>query len=527
MLAHRQIQGFGQARWLLPLALLGVGLIALSTRWGAGTSPDSTAYVSIARNLLSGQGYQDLYGSNAAIWPPFYPLLLAFVGLFGPDPLVAARWINVALFGTNILLVGLVLRRYARSPWIPILGSFLVLTCVDLLEIHSMAWTEPLFIFLGLLGLLFIAEYAERQSRSLLLASAAVIALATFTRYAGLSLVATGVAVVLFFTRQRAIKKLTDSLLFGVTACLPLVGWIIRNVLVSGSTTARTLLFHPITSHQVERSFKTISLWILPGWVPFNVRTIAMIAAVGGMLLVTLFIAPKPHKPQAAEAGPALPELPLVMGVFLAMYIALLVISVTFLDKYTVLSLRGMAPAFPPALILTLCLGDRLLWRMERVIKLKIACAVLCVLFAVWYANRALWWVRWKHQDGLGFASSRWRESELIERVRELDPEVPFFTNAVDVIYLGTNRTGLQIPAKRKTARWGYGPNERFTAELATMRERLEREGGVIVFFDTIRGRGYLASRHDLEEAMPLRVRTRASDGVILGIKPSQPERER
>ncbi len=522
--------GIGRQRALVRLApfvaaaLLAVLLVGLSTRWGVGTSPDSASFVSVARNLISGNGYRDVYGTDAALRPPLYPGLLAFTGLLGLDPLIIARWLNAALFGANVVLVGLILRRDARMVWTPIVGSFLALTCVDMLEIHSMAWSEPLFIFLGLLGLLWLSAYAKRRARGLLLASAAAIALTMMTRYAGLAFAATGLAVIWLLTKQKLLRKLADSALFTLTAFLPTLAWAVRNMIATGTATGRITSFQFVLPQHIKRGLGTVSLWIMPPRIPLTdvpvppvVRITVVLAAIVAIVLVARLTLQRRARSGTTQAGPHLDKLPLVMGMCVVLYAAMLAGYVTFSDRYAAFNLRYLSPAFPPALIFVVSLGDRLL-RDARRRRVIITAGVLVTLFALWYANRAFWWVTWRHGEGLGLASKAWHNSELVSRARELGPDVPIFSNAIDALYFHLDRATTQIPSKIKTVRYAYARNEHLADDLDAMRRRLEREGGIIVFFDKIKGRAYLVSQEDLERAMPLRVRTQAADGVIYEI---------
>ena len=59
---------------LVFFALLGVILVFLSTsRYGAGLSPDSVGYISIARNLITGAGFTSYDGSPLIVQPPLFP----------------------------------------------------------------------------------------------------------------------------------------------------------------------------------------------------------------------------------------------------------------------------------------------------------------------------------------------------------------------------------------------------------------------------------------------------------------------
>jgi len=505
-------------------ALLAVLLVGLSTHWGVGTSPDSASFFSVAHNLVAGNGYRDIYGTDAALRPPLYPGLLALMGLLDLDPLITTRWLNAALFAANVVLVGLILKRDARMAWTPIVGSFLALTSVDMLEIHSMAWSEPVFIFLGLLGLLWLSAYAERRARGMLLASAAAIALTMMTRYTGLAFAATGLAVIWLLTNQKLLRKLADSALFTLTAFLPTLAWAVRNMIVGGTATGRITRFQPVLLNHIKGGLRTASLWIMPQRIPLTdvpvpiaVRIAVVLAAIVAIVLVACLTLGRRARSSAAQTGPRSDTLPLVMGLCVVLYVGLLAGYVTFSDRYAVFNLRYLSPAFLPALIFVACLGDRLLRNVHRR-RVVITVGVLVTLFALWYANRAFWWVAWRHGEGLALMSKAWHNSELISRARELGPDVPIYSNAVDALYFHLDRATTQLPSKIKTVRYAYARNEHLADDLDAMRRVLEREGGVIVFFDKIKGRAYLVSQEDLERAMPLRVRTQAADGVIYEI---------
>lgn len=127
------------------LAVLAMGLLLAGIRAAVGLTPDSVAYVAAARSLANGHGLTLPGGGPMIHFPPLYPALLAAAGLVaGVDPLVAATWLNVALFGANVLLIGGVLARTLRSPGLAVFGTFAALTTLPMLRVHSMAWSEPL-----------------------------------------------------------------------------------------------------------------------------------------------------------------------------------------------------------------------------------------------------------------------------------------------------------------------------------------------------------------------------------------------
>ena len=153
------------------LAVLGAGgvlTLLWVTRWGPGTEPDSVVYIAAARSLLAGEGLRVMkvirrLGGETLVpmthFPPLYPVLISAIGLGGVEALEAARWLNAALFGGSVLLVGLVIRACTRRAWLAVLGGFIVLNSVHLIDVHVMAMSEGVFLLLALLGLALLGAY--------------------------------------------------------------------------------------------------------------------------------------------------------------------------------------------------------------------------------------------------------------------------------------------------------------------------------------------------------------------------------
>ena len=115
------------ATWIeLPTIGAGTGLIATlvvaasllagwsviyTTPWGTGTGWDQAMYIGAARNLLAGKGLTIAWGLDQGKplthFPPLFPSVLALLGLGGLDPWDAARYLNAALRGIDLLLVAL------------------------------------------------------------------------------------------------------------------------------------------------------------------------------------------------------------------------------------------------------------------------------------------------------------------------------------------------------------------------------------------------------------------------------------
>ena len=89
-------------------------------------------YIMMARSLLQGRGWT-LEGAPVEVFPPLYPALLAFTGLFGADPMEGARWLQAALWAVNVFSVGFITYRFSGNSFPAALFALLItLGAVDI-----------------------------------------------------------------------------------------------------------------------------------------------------------------------------------------------------------------------------------------------------------------------------------------------------------------------------------------------------------------------------------------------------------
>ncbi|RPJ18202.1 MAG: phospholipid carrier-dependent glycosyltransferase, partial [Chloroflexi bacterium] len=222
------------------IALLGMFLIIKTTPDGLGLSDDSIAYVAGARSMVAGNGYREAWlASNQPVthFPPAFSSVLAFFGQFGIDPWRGARWVNALLFGGNAWLLGILGWRMTRSLTAGLVLAALFVASAEMFQVHAVAMSEPLFIFLSLLSFWAFDLYFERDHHWWWLVACGMFAGMTYlTRYAGLALVATFiVALLVLHTDWR--KRLTGIGIFLASVIPWMLGWSIRNRLVAGNAT--------------------------------------------------------------------------------------------------------------------------------------------------------------------------------------------------------------------------------------------------------------------------------------------------
>ena len=214
-------------------AVLGAALVlARETTHGVGLHSDSLLYISVARNLLAGEGFLQFAFGAMTHWPPLYPLLLAAPGLFAVDPLAAAGLLNAVVFGLTVLVAGLWLHQRLRSQWLVLWGCVAVMLSLPLTSEASWALSEPLFILLTTLSLVQADRFLENGKHGALVWAAAFAALACLTRYLGVALVA-ATALLLAAQPGAAIQlKGRRIVAYALIALAPLCLWMFRNWLL-------------------------------------------------------------------------------------------------------------------------------------------------------------------------------------------------------------------------------------------------------------------------------------------------------
>ena len=496
---------------LTGLALLGVvgfGLIAFSTRWGAGLDPDSTVYVRAARSLVAGRGVALIAERGRARpvtrFPPLYPALLATGSwLSGQDPRDCARWVGAMFFSASIILVGVAVAPHA-GPWAGVLAATLTALSPDMLRIHSMALSEGPFLFFSLLTLYLLASHLDHSSPVRLVGAAVAASLASLSRYGGVVLIVTGVLALFLLGRGPLKRRALDSLLFGGLSCAVTVAWALRNLNVAGTIAERTLVFHPPTWNHLAAAVETISGWLLPG-APFVVRVGALlIVTTGTGIAAIVHRLPVASRDQRAPAGESLPRL---IALFMISYLSLLAFTIGFVSADTRLDYRILSPVYATLVILV----ARGCSRREG--RARAAVRVLLVPVLGAYLTAAAAFVRQAHFEGQGYASKSWQESPTLAALQVLPASSPIFSNRPDAIAVLTGRPAARIPANFNPSTLRENPNR--SAELAGMRRSVRDRKGVVVVFKRIGARGYLMSESELSAAIPLRPVKRTRDGTI------------
>ena len=341
---------------LILIAMLGMMHLWIRTStYGAALNVGSLVYLFAAENFAGGNGAINYRADPIDSQPPFFPVLLGFISLFGIEPVDAGRFVNIAAFGLIILISGLYLGRNLRSPLLALGVAVTIMTDFYLNTFCSYVLTEPLFILLLLLALMPLGSVSDRRSeKRALVLSAIFAALAPVTRYIGVTVIFAAVLVISMRRGKPVYAKLKDALIYAVFSSIPITLfwayiWTVSNTL-AGDKRA--------TSASGQSIFESLEqiVWgagkrLLPSTLGTDWLVCTVLGAVSliGVSMVAFAIISRREqvmKHSAIDTGGAF----LPFGIFVPVYLVVLAIVVPYTAGEPITA-RYLVPCFVPALL--------------------------------------------------------------------------------------------------------------------------------------------------------------------------------
>lgn len=470
---------------IIGFSLAGLMIVLYSTAWGAALSDDSYYYISSARNLLAGKGF-DL----TSHFPPVLSIFLSGIGLFHIDPWISIRWLNAFLFAVNIYLIAQVIYILTKSSGFSLLGGFFALVSSTLIMIHSWAMSEALFTTFTLLGILVFALGFEHEGWRIPIWSGIFWGLAAATRYIGIALLIAGGIFWVVKRTKNLRHRIQYTLVFCAAGIFPLLLWLLRNEFMFGQPTSRVFSVHLIPSSMWTTLLNTAFLWFIPGRL-VNGHELIWLAVIG-VVGVGLLVYYSRHKLQNKLRRIADEKLQLATTLlFTSMlaYILVLVISRSFFDAAIPMDERLLSPILMISLVMIFATMAGPWKRGERLgMSLFV---VISLAFLVTNITRSVQLVQSYHQEGRGYASARDHISETYAYLRNR-PDIPIYSNAFAAIYFWTDRVTYPIPD---------------STGIAAMKADMKKTGAYLVIFDSIRVELYGTTREELTEGLVEQIR--------------------
>ena len=215
------------------VAFLGAAHILIRTsRYGMIISPDSLVYIRFAETLVAG----DWFEGKLIEWPPFMSVVLAFFRLFGVEPINTGRFLNIIGFGLIILVISYWLHQYVKFRLVVVGAAVFIAISYPVTHMASWMLTELFFTLIVLLALIQLESFlSDISCRSKMALSVVLSALAPLTRWIGVTVILTGVILILTRRDLPARIRWRCAVFYSGMASLPLVLWMIRNWIVSES----------------------------------------------------------------------------------------------------------------------------------------------------------------------------------------------------------------------------------------------------------------------------------------------------
>jgi hypothetical protein len=289
-------------------------------------------------------------------------------------------------------------------------------------------------------------HYLRSGSRKALIAAAIITSFACITRYAGITVIATGGIIILVNNRLSLQKRFADGLIFGAISPLLLIINLWRNYMVSGTLTGdREQSITPLITNMHDAGI------VFSNWLPFvhgnNTSTIiVVIAIIAGLsiLCITQFL--KDHRVSRYES---------IAAAYALFYILFMIVTAS-ISRFEELNSRFMTPAFIPLL----WSGSYWLVSLSRqsrtfVKKLSLAGLGIFILSSFQYnqiAADAETWDGVKDAGIPGYTEDQWTKSETVQFIERnallFKKNYTIYSDAYDAIYWFTGRPGKFLPAR-------------------------------------------------------------------------------
>jgi len=495
--------GILRKHWVISLAAAAASMIlviSMTSRFGIGISPDSACYISIAENIVAGNGYAIYDLQPAVAWPPLYPTVLVLAELFNIDYSLWARILNVLLAGGIVLVTSLWLLNNFGLSLLSLIGILGTLLSSALLSVAKFAWTEPMFNLLVLLFLFAAIRSGKTPERKDILLLSILAALATMTRYIGVTLI--GFYLLwLWISGLPPKTKLKYSLIFGGLSMAPLVIWLIRNYSITSTLTGYRASSSVPVLKNILYTLDTFSVWLFATnlYVEFRILIFCLLLA----LLLTFLV---------REGSSLMPlenakEKMQLFGSFTLIYVLYLIIvsSIVAFDR---IDYRLLSPVYVPILLLVIVVIDSISISGKW---LKQAAAIFSVMWIVFLSAGLFKEVRDNFSDGAGgYSTKRWQNSELAAYLNQNTPEGRTYSNIPDGIYALTGLSASMSPAKYPR----HSP-ELKTDDLDLLTTRLNEQENVYLAWFNYNSRRLLYEPDELSSNFDLILIKEKSDGAL------------
>lgn len=429
-------------------ACIGFYAIYIYTSYsGVGLSPDSIMYASAADSFQAHGNMMTFNKTPITFFPVFYPFFLGVIEFFSRiNPMEAGAMINRFLFAGVIFTSGWIMERFMSHSriykWLVLIA---IILSPALLEIYSYLWSETLFILEILFFIIAWWKYTHTHSIRMLMIAAIITAISCITRYAGVTIVATGGLLILLDYELTIRKKISHLFLYGFVSVSLLAGNLLMNAIATGLSTGTR-------EPSVTPFFKNLYYvgTVINDWGSLSDKADAWAVPITSVILLALIaiLAWKTWKRRINSYEN-------IVIAFALVYALFIIVSAS-ITRYETIDSRLLAPVFIPLLIsCTSWVPDVLKDVRKKPLRYSLAGVAIIAMLLFEYSTVMVDYQRWYDEDGYGvpgYSDDSWNKSEFAPYLKAhknmFDPKVPIFSDANEAVYLCTGLSSKLVPHK-------------------------------------------------------------------------------
>ncbi len=414
--------------------LLGVYTILYYTPHQIGVSHDSINYLDVANNLLEGNGfYKNFTGRFEPLttYQPFYPFILSIFSLNFFEPVAVARYLNAILYGLNVVLGGiLAYRASGKNSLAYILTMAGLLSSHTLLISHLHAWTEPLFTALLFTGFLWLDKFLLNQySFKVIFFCGLFLSLAVLTRYAGFIAIPVTIIIMLLFRRTDLKVNLKSVGFFLFPQMVVLGAWLIRNALLVGNPVDRNVQWFGLKASKLNQMKGTLKSWFFDNGFDDEIGFVLSFVMILIILISGAFYT-------FYNRSIKFSKLPGILSIFSLSYWLFVLATIMFVDPIVPLDDRLLLPLFYAIVILicSLVFNNNHQFIGQKAIKVLGLFVGIFWIIHLW--DHSMYFKKKSYENGKGFNSLKYKNSQFIDKAKNLSNNTPCYAPTFDYIYL-------------------------------------------------------------------------------------------
>lgn len=480
-------------------SLTSLVLFLINTRYGIGIYPDSLRYMGISERPYDA---------------PLYAWLLMGVSATGVDLPVGAKAIGLFFVCANTILIWHLLVRASGKYVYATAGTAIITLAPQFVTLHSLAMSEPPFLFFLLVTVLALLRYFETEDRTWLKASAVLLGLTTLVRFTAPPLGAAIAVCLLLDPRHTLSRRFVDATIFAVVSTAIFLCWVVMSEVIADRSIGRALWFYGnMGASEWLKSLGAMTAWLLPDKVPFAARVVLLGAFAAAAAYLTFLHAREPRR-HARQAKVADALLPTLFGLFFFLYLGFMVLSTSVEAN---LSLTGRY-AFPvyvtTVLMITIVLAH--IGDARGIVKL-VHYGLVCFAVLVFGGHVVRTAARSSeaYRFGVGYASREWVNSPTMQALRQLPADASIYSNGADVVAYVLGRESHFLPERIQLRTGRDNPANPYERQLRTLHDDLTKEHSYVAIFDAIDWRFYLVSEAELNRRLSLVKVATEADGRI------------